>query len=119
MYTSLAGGVEYREIEKSVSIQCDPFVGTCGGLVPNIGRLSTIVRRLRKGHGGNDIAAIIETVETDLLRWEEAGTVWVNSHFEVGPQVGFGGHKNSGIGVESGLDGLKGWCNPQAVWVRK
>jgi acyl-CoA reductase-like NAD-dependent aldehyde dehydrogenase len=49
----------------------------------------------------------------------EAGTVWVNTHFEVGPQAGFGGHKESGIGVESGLDGLKGWCNPQAVWVRK
>ncbi|KAK4183226.1 NAD/NADP-dependent betaine aldehyde dehydrogenase [Podospora australis] len=49
----------------------------------------------------------------------EAGTVWVNTHFEVGPQAGFGGHKQSGIGVESGLDGLKGWCNAQAVWVRK
>jgi acyl-CoA reductase-like NAD-dependent aldehyde dehydrogenase len=49
----------------------------------------------------------------------EAGTVWVNTHFELGPQAGFGGHKESGVGVESGLGGLKGWCNAQAVWVRK
>lgn len=54
-----------------------------------------------------------------MTRRLEAGTVWVNSHFEVGPQVGFGGHKNSGLGLESGLDGLKEWCNPQAIWVRK
>lgn len=54
-----------------------------------------------------------------LTRRLEAGTVWVNTHFEVGPQVGFGGHKNSGIGLESGLDGLKEWCNAQAIWVRK
>lgn len=54
-----------------------------------------------------------------LTRRLEAGTVWVNAHFKVGPQVGLGGHKNSGIGLESGLDGLKEWCNAQAIWVRK
>lgn len=70
------------------------------------------------GLGGSVWSKDVKRAER-LARRLEAGTVWVNSHFEVGPQVGFGGHKNSGIGVESGLDGLKGWCNPQAVWVRK
>jgi acyl-CoA reductase-like NAD-dependent aldehyde dehydrogenase len=32
--------------------------------------------------------------------------VWVNSHFDVAPNAPFGGHKQSGMGVEWGLDGL-------------
>ena len=80
-----------------------------------------VVRRANSslmGLGGSVWSKDVKRAER-LARRLEAGTVWVNSHFEVGPQVGFGGHKTSGIGVESGLDGLKGWCNPQAVWVRK
>ncbi|TVY81456.1 putative aldehyde dehydrogenase FUS7 [Lachnellula suecica] len=69
------------------------------------------------GLGGSVWSKDVKRAER-LTRRLEAGTVWVNSHFEVGPQVGFGGHKHSGIGVESGIGGLKGWCNPQAVWVR-
>jgi acyl-CoA reductase-like NAD-dependent aldehyde dehydrogenase len=70
------------------------------------------------GLGGSVWSKDVKHAER-LTRRLEAGTVWVNSHFEVGPQVGYGGHKNSGIGVESGLDGLKGWCNAQAIWVKK
>lgn len=47
----------------------------------------------------------------------EAGSVWVNTHFEVAPNVPFGGHKQSGISMDWGEVGLKGWCNPQAYWV--
>jgi acyl-CoA reductase-like NAD-dependent aldehyde dehydrogenase len=70
------------------------------------------------GLGGSVWSKDIKRAER-LTRRLEAGTVWVNAHFEVGPQVGFGGHKSSGIGIESGLTGLKGWCNPQVVWVTK
>jgi acyl-CoA reductase-like NAD-dependent aldehyde dehydrogenase len=54
-----------------------------------------------------------------MARRLEAGTVWTNAHFDVGPQVSFGGFKESGLGVESGLEGIKEWCNRQAVWARK
>lgn len=54
-----------------------------------------------------------------LARRLEAGTVWVNTHFDVDPGVTFGGHKESGIGLESGMGGLKAWCNPQTVWIKK
>ncbi|KAL9047020.1 MAG: hypothetical protein Q9214_000294 [Letrouitia sp. 1 TL-2023] len=47
----------------------------------------------------------------------EAGSVWVNSHFDVSPGIPFGGHKWSGIGTEWGLNGLKQWCNSQSVWL--
>jgi acyl-CoA reductase-like NAD-dependent aldehyde dehydrogenase len=49
----------------------------------------------------------------------EAGTVWINTHFELSPIVPYGGHKWSGIGMEWGVVGLKGWCNPQSVWLKK
>ncbi|CEI66244.1 hypothetical protein FVEN_g4361 [Fusarium venenatum] len=48
----------------------------------------------------------------------ESGSIWVNTHFEVAPNVPFGGHKSSGIGMDWGEVGLKGWCNPQAYWVK-
>ena len=49
----------------------------------------------------------------------EAGTVWVNAHFDMGPQFPFGGHKESGIGTEQGVTGLKSYCNSQTLYLRK
>ncbi|KAJ5931127.1 hypothetical protein N7466_006620 [Penicillium verhagenii] len=46
----------------------------------------------------------------------ESGMVWVNSHFQVDPRAPFGGHKQSGMGVEWGLTGLLGYCNSQTQW---
>jgi acyl-CoA reductase-like NAD-dependent aldehyde dehydrogenase len=47
----------------------------------------------------------------------EAGTVWVNTHFELDPRVSFGGHKESGIGTEWGVEGLKSFCNSQTLFL--
>lgn len=49
----------------------------------------------------------------------QSGVVWVNSHFDVMPTAPFGGHKQSGIGVEWGLTGLLGYCNSQTQWLKK
>ncbi|CAI7597915.1 unnamed protein product [Penicillium viridicatum] len=49
----------------------------------------------------------------------DCGSVWINSHFAVAPNVPFGGRKESGHGVEWGVDGLKAYCNPQTVWIFK
>jgi len=49
----------------------------------------------------------------------EAGSVWVNSHMEVSPNAAFGGHKQSGIGSEWGLNGLKAFCNAQTLFLEK
>ena len=54
-----------------------------------------------------------------MARRLEAGSVWVNMHFEVQAHVPYGGHKWSGLGSEWGLVGLKQWCNSQTVWVPK
>ena len=49
----------------------------------------------------------------------KAGTVWVNTHFDLSPLAAFGGHKESGIGSEWGLKGLQGFCNVQTLFLSK
>jgi acyl-CoA reductase-like NAD-dependent aldehyde dehydrogenase len=54
-----------------------------------------------------------------IARRLEAGNVWVNNHFDLSPTRAFGGIKESGLGVEWGLEGLKSFCNIQAIVVNK
>jgi acyl-CoA reductase-like NAD-dependent aldehyde dehydrogenase len=49
----------------------------------------------------------------------ESGSVWINTHLEVSLYVAFGGHKQSGIGSEWGLSGLKMFCNMQTLFLEK
>lgn len=46
-------------------------------------------------------------------------TVWVNAHLELAPDVPFGGHKESGVGFEWGVGGLKAFCNVQSLYLKK
>jgi len=45
----------------------------------------------------------------------QAGTVWINSHGTIDPRIPFGGSKQSGYGLEFGLDGLKALAQPQII----
>jgi phenylacetaldehyde dehydrogenase len=45
----------------------------------------------------------------------QAGTVWINKHGAVDPRVPFGGAKQSGYGLEFGLEGLKHLGIPQII----
>jgi acyl-CoA reductase-like NAD-dependent aldehyde dehydrogenase len=45
----------------------------------------------------------------------EAGTVWINRHGAVDPRVPFGGAKQSGYGLEFGVEGLKALGVPQVI----
>ena len=45
----------------------------------------------------------------------EAGTVWINKHGAVDPRMPFGGAKQSGYGLEFGIEGLKGLGSPQVI----
>ena len=49
----------------------------------------------------------------------DAGTVWVNKHLELPVDVPFGGAKQSGIGREKGLDGLKEFTQVKIVNISK
>ena len=45
----------------------------------------------------------------------EAGTVWINRHGVVDPRIPFGGAKQSGYGLEFGVEGLKALGVPQVI----
>lgn len=45
----------------------------------------------------------------------EAGTTWVNHHFALTPDVPFGGHKQSGLGVEFGRQGFEEFTESHVV----
>lgn len=47
----------------------------------------------------------------------EAGTVGINSAFNTSPQTPFGGHKQSGYGRESGIEGIKEYLQPKTIHI--
>lgn len=51
----------------------------------------------------------------DIAAEIEAGTVWINEIQNLSPFATFGGHKQSGLGVENGMEGLLEYTNPQTV----
>ncbi|KAI7787906.1 hypothetical protein LA080_013210 [Diaporthe eres] len=55
---------------------------------------------------------------TRIRKQLKSGNVWINTHAEIVPNVPFGGHKQSGFGVEWGVEGMKSYCNLQAVYTR-
>lgn len=46
-----------------------------------------------------------------------AGTVWINQYRIIAPNVPFGGFKDSGVGREAGLEGLKEYYQTKSVWM--
>lgn len=51
----------------------------------------------------------------DVASRIQSGTVWINAHGVVHPMVPFGGAKQSGYGLEFGVEGLKALAVPQVV----
>ncbi len=50
-----------------------------------------------------------------VARRIEAGTVWINHVHVFAPDIAFGGHKQSGLGIENSLHGLSEYTNRQTV----
>ncbi len=69
------------------------------------------------------LAASVWSKDTKLARSIaeriEAGTVWINEMHVFGPHIAFGGHKQSGMGVENALEGLAEYTNPQTIMQRE
>lgn len=55
----------------------------------------------------------------EIARRIETGTVWVNQNLNLRPDTPFAGHKQSGLGVENGMEGLLEYMAPQAVYVAR
>ena len=61
---------------------------------------------------GSDVAAAVAVAQRI-----EAGTVWINQHGTLNPDVPFGGVKGSGYGMEFGREGLKAVSAPKVITV--
>jgi acyl-CoA reductase-like NAD-dependent aldehyde dehydrogenase len=49
----------------------------------------------------------------------QAGTIWVNEAHYLSPYAPFGGHKQSGLGIEGSKEVLLEYTNAQTIFVRK
>jgi acyl-CoA reductase-like NAD-dependent aldehyde dehydrogenase len=58
----------------------------------------------------NDVDAAVE-----VAKRIQAGTVWINQHGALNPEVPFGGTKQSGYGQEFGAAGLKAVAAPKVI----
>ena len=58
-------------------------------------------------------------VARDIAQKLQAGSVWVNQHAAIGPDIPLAGAKDSGIGVEWGEEGLNEFSQIQIVNVKK
>ena len=60
-----------------------------------------------------------QSIRRALLMSErlEAGTVWVNTYRAVSYMSPFGGYKRSGVGRESGIDGIRDYLQTKSVWI--
>lgn len=70
------------------------------------------------GLGGSVWSSNLDRAQ-DTAKRMEAGTVWINTHLDVGPHIPFGGAKQSGIGTEFGQDGLEEFTQRQIINLHK
>lgn len=80
--------------------------------------LMTRVNDTKTGLGGAVWCADHERA-VKLGQQIEAGTIWINSFERPLPNAFFAGHKESGIGGESGSQGLLSYMNAQAIHLYK
>lgn len=77
----------------------------------------------RANAGDYGLAGAVWSKDTDkameIARRMETGTIWINQNLNLRPDTPFGGHKQSGAGVENGMEGLLEYMAPQAVYVAR
>ncbi|KAF1711457.1 aldehyde dehydrogenase [Pseudoxanthomonas kalamensis DSM 18571] len=56
---------------------------------------------------------------TDVANRLESGTTWVNTHFALAPNIPFGGRKQSGMGVEFGMEGIHEFTDCHVIHVAR
>lgn len=70
------------------------------------------------GLGGSVWGRDAEAVNSVALRLK-TGTVWVNQIHTIAPNKPMAGHKQSGIGIENGIDGLLEYTAPKTLALKR
>ncbi|KAL2837524.1 Aldehyde/histidinol dehydrogenase [Aspergillus pseudodeflectus] len=105
--------------EKSRIVQEEPF----GPVVPLLSwtDLDDVISRVNASNVG--LGASIWSSDHQkagkIAERIDAGSVWINAHTKIDPKVPFGGYKDSGIGCEWGVEGLKTFCNIRSLYLKK
>lgn len=60
-----------------------------------------------------------EALALNIAQRLETGTVWINQNLYLRPDTPFGGFKQSGFGVENGMDGLMEYTAPQSIYLAR
>ncbi len=68
---------------------------------------------------GASVWSASEEQAVEVAERIEAGTVWINQHPMLSPDVPFGGIKQSGLGVESSLHGLLSYTDISVLRVKR
>ncbi len=55
----------------------------------------------------------------DIARQMETGTIWINHNLNLPAHVPFGGHKQSGFGIENGMKGLLEFMVPKSIYLAR
>ncbi|RYF60152.1 MAG: aldehyde dehydrogenase family protein [Comamonadaceae bacterium] len=78
-----------------------------------------VIRRANDSEYG--LGASVWSADTEAARAIatrlQCGTVWINHIHALSPEVAFGGHKQSGVGVENSIEGLLEYTNTQSISV--
>lgn len=94
------------------------------GPVMPLMKFATVDEAIERANNSDyGLAGAVWTKDTEkgveIAEQLETGTVWINEFMQLSPFTPFGGHKQSGIGAEYGLDGLKEFTNPQVITVKR
>ena len=83
--------------------------------------VADVIRRANDSEYGLAGAVWSNDVEQakSIARQLETGTVWINQNLKMRPDTPFAGHKQSGFGIENGLEGMLEFMVPQAIYVPK
>lgn len=56
---------------------------------------------------------------TEIAASMESGTIWINQNLQSTPNTPLTGHKQSGVGSENGVYGLREFTQPKAIYIPK
>ncbi|MDG5498019.1 aldehyde dehydrogenase family protein [Niveispirillum sp. BGYR6] len=68
---------------------------------------------------GGAVWSADEAKAAEIAARLDTGTVWINQPPYIMPWTPFGGHKQSGVGVENGLSGILEYTVPQTISIKR